>query len=70
MVRWVPYKHANGMAIYYRQTPQEEGMPQVGLGAVCSLRLVHAYSHAHSHCLTYQQQANLHVDHALTVQNI
>uniref|UniRef100_A0A383WFV0 Protein ENHANCED DISEASE RESISTANCE 2 C-terminal domain-containing protein n=1 Tax=Tetradesmus obliquus TaxID=3088 RepID=A0A383WFV0_TETOB len=30
MVRWVPYKHANGMAIYYRQTPQEEGrgMPQ------------------------------------------
>lgn len=31
MVRWVPYKHANGMAIYYRQTPQEEGkgMPQV-----------------------------------------
>jgi hypothetical protein len=33
MVRWVPYKHANGMAIYYRQTPQEEGrgMPQVRL---------------------------------------
>ncbi len=30
MMRWVPYKHANGMAIYYRQTPQEEGrgMPQ------------------------------------------
>jgi hypothetical protein len=34
MVRWVPYKHANGMAIYYRQTPQEEGrgMPQVRSG--------------------------------------
>eukprot|EP00882_Tetradesmus_deserticola_P021375 GHRQ01023144.1.p1 GENE.GHRQ01023144.1~~GHRQ01023144.1.p1 ORF type:complete len:411 (+),score=114.74 GHRQ01023144.1:652-1884(+) len=35
MVRWVPYKHANGMAIYYRQTPQEEGrgMPQVRCAA-------------------------------------
>lgn len=30
MVRWVPYKHANGMAIYYRQTPAEEGITQVG----------------------------------------
>jgi hypothetical protein len=29
MVRWVPYKHANGMAIYYRQTPAEEGISQV-----------------------------------------
>jgi hypothetical protein len=33
MVRWVPYKHANGMAIYYRQTPAEEGMPQVSAAA-------------------------------------
>lgn len=35
MMRWVPYKHANGMAIYYRQTPQEEGrgMPQVQLSS-------------------------------------
>jgi hypothetical protein len=30
MVRWVPYKHANGMAIYYRQTPADEGISQVG----------------------------------------
>lgn len=29
MVRWVPYKHANGMAIYYRQTPADEGISQV-----------------------------------------
>lgn len=28
MVRWVPYKHANGMAIYYRQTPADEGISQ------------------------------------------
>lgn len=35
MVRWVPYKHANGMAIYYRQTPAEEGITQVGAAAEC-----------------------------------
>jgi hypothetical protein len=29
MVRWVPYKHANGMAVYFRQTPADEGISQV-----------------------------------------
>lgn len=46
MMRWVPYKHANGMAIYYRQTPQEEGrgMPQVGKGAAVSTHRGHLQS--------------------------
>jgi hypothetical protein len=39
MVRWVPYKHANGMAIYYRQTPAEEGITTVR-AADCSVGLV------------------------------
>jgi hypothetical protein len=39
MVRWVPYKHANGMAIYYRQTPADEGMSQVGGAAGGGMQL-------------------------------
>lgn len=46
MMRWVPYKHANGMSIYYRQTPQEEGrgMPQVGGLTAAAVKALLAHS--------------------------